>query len=217
MRQVRVKICGITREEDLAVAVAAGADAVGFVVGAPLSPRNVSLEKAEKLISLVPIFVDSVLVMVPTSTDELSKTCKKLNPNSLQIHGENLPGAFSLRDKLSNTHLIRAVSANHVSVIKVAADASKLFDAILIDTCTDGKYGGTGVTHDWELSKRVRQIIHPMPLILAGGLSPENIRDAVNTVQPYAVDVSSGVEQKPGFKDERKVMEFIKNAKDVRI
>ena len=214
--QVRVKICGITREEDLAIAAAAGADAVGFVVGAP-SPRNVSLEKAEKLISLVPIFVESILVMVPTSTDELLKTCERLSPNAIQIHGKNLPGVFSLRDKLPNTHLIRAVNANHVSVIKVAADASKSFDAILMDTCTGGKYGGTGVTHDWELSKRVKQTICPMPLILAGGLKPENVRDAVCTVQPYAVDVSSGVERHPGIKDARKVMEFIKNAKDVRI
>jgi len=217
MRRVRVKICGITREEDLAVAVATGADAVGFIVGVPSSPRNISEEKAEKLIRLVPIFVKSVLVTVPTGIDELLKTYEKLIPDAIQIHGENLPGASTLREKLPNTPLIRGIDANSINALEVALRVSKSFDAILLDSPALGRYGGTGIVHDWDLSKRVKQVIRPKPLILAGGLNPKNVKDAIRIVQPYAVDVSTGVESSPGIKDHEKIRAFIKNAKEVSI
>ncbi len=217
MRKVRVKICGITREEDIAVAVASGADAVGFVVGVPSSPRNISLKKAENLIKLVPIFVKSVLVRVPTSIDELLKTFEKLNPDSIQIHGENLPDSSALREKLPKTPLIRAIAANPINALEVASEASKSSDAILVDSSARGKHGGTGIIHDWNLSKLVKQAIQPKPLILAGGLNPENVKDAILKVKPYAVDVSTGVESRPGIKDPEKVLAFIENAKEVRI
>jgi phosphoribosylanthranilate isomerase len=217
MRKVRVKICGITREEDLAVAVAAGADAVGFVVGASSSPRNISLKKAGKLISLVPIFVKSVLVTVPSSVDELLKTCEELSPDAIQIHGDHLPDASTFQGKLSNTCLIRAVKANPINAVEVASEASKTFEGIILDSIARGRYGGTGMVHDWNLSKLVKNIIHPKPLILAGGLNPENVKDAISTVRPYAVDVSTGVESRPGIKDPEKVLAFIENAKEMRI
>jgi phosphoribosylanthranilate isomerase len=216
MNAVRVKICGITRKEDLDAAVAAGADAVGFVVGVVSSPRNLSLNEAEKLIRQVPPFVKSVLVTVPRSIDEF-ETYEKLNPDAIQLHGENLHAALSVRLKIPNSLLIGAVNANLANVLDVVSRASKLFDAVLLDSFADGKYGGTGIVHDWELSKRVKQVINPKPLILAGGLSPENVAEAVRTVEPYAVDVSSGVELQPGIKDHKKTIKFIKNAKDVRI
>lgn len=216
MRRVRVKICGITRKEDLDTAAVAGADAVGFVVGVASSPRNIALEKAEKLIRQVPPFVKSVLVTVPKSIDEF-ETYEKLNPDAIQIHGENLHAAASVRLKIPNILLIGAVNANLANVLDVVSRTAKIFDAVLLDSFADGRYGGTGIVHDWELSKRVKQVIHPKPLILAGGLNPENVAEAVRTVRPYAVDVSSGVERQPGIKDYQKIMEFIKNAKDVRI
>jgi phosphoribosylanthranilate isomerase len=216
MNAVRVKICGITRKEDLDAAVAAGADAVGFVVGVVSSPRNLSLNEAEKLIRQVPPFVKSVLVTVPRSIDEF-ETYEKLNPDAIQLHGENLHAASSVRLKIPNRLLIGAVNANLANVLDVVSRASKLFDAVLLDSFADGKYGGTGIVHNWELSKRVKQVINPKPLILAGGLSPENVAEAVRTVEPYAVDVSSGVELQPGIKDHKKTIKFIKNAKDVRI
>jgi phosphoribosylanthranilate isomerase len=211
MGRVRVKICGITRREDLDAAVAAGADAVGFVVGAASSPRNIALEKAEKLIRQVPPFVKSVLVMVPASLEELVETCKALNPDAVQIHGENLFGA--VREKLPTTLLIGAVKANPTDAVDNAAKAAKMFDAVLLDSFVQGKHGGTGVIHDWDLSLHIKQVIHPKPLILAGGLNPENVAEAVRTVEPYAVDVSSGVERQPGVKDNRKMVKFVKNAK----
>jgi len=215
MNAVRVKICGITRKEDLAAAVAAGADAVGFVVGVASSPRNIALEKAEKLIRQVPPFVKSVLVTVPRGIDEF-EMYEKLNPDAIQIHGENLHAAASVRLKIPNTLLIGAVNAHLADALDVVSRAAKIFDAVLLDSFANGRYGGTGIVHDWELSKRVKQAIHPKPLILAGGLNPENVAEAVRTVEPYAVDVSSGVELQPGIKDHKKIIEFIKNAKDVR-
>jgi len=214
MNAVRVKICGITRKEDLDAAAEAGADAVGFVVGVASSPRNLSLNEAERLIRQVPPFVKSVLVTVPRSIDDF-ETYGKLNPDAIQIHGENLHAAASVRLRLPNTQLIGAVNANLADALDVISRVSKLFDAVLLDSFVAGRYGGTGVVHDWELSKRVKQVIHPKPLILAGGLNPENVAEAVRTVKPYAVDVSSGVEQQPGIKNHQKIVEFIKNAKDI--
>ncbi len=212
MNAVRVKICGITRKEDLDAAAAAGADAVGFVVGAASSPRNLSLDAAEKLIRQVPPFVKSVLVTVPRGIEEF-EAYEKLNPDAIQIHCENLHVAASVRLKIPNIPLIGAVNAQRAKDLDVVSKASKLFDAVLLDSFTDGRYGGTGIVHDWELSKCVKQVIQPKPLILAGGLNPENVTKAVRTVEPYAVDVSSGVERQPGIKDHQKMVEFIKNAK----
>jgi phosphoribosylanthranilate isomerase len=209
---VRVKICGITRKEDLDAAVEAGADAVGFVVGVASSPRNLSLTEASRLIRQVPPFVASVLITVPRSIGDFA-VYEKLNPDVIQVHGEDLDTAESVRLKLPDTQLIWAVNAQLVSHLDAVAKAAKLFDAVLVDSFADGRYGGTGVVHDWELSRRVKQAVHPQPLILAGGLNPENIAEAVCTVEPYAVDVSSGVERHPGIKSHQKMVEFIKNAK----
>ncbi len=216
MNTVRVKICGITRKDDLGAAAAAGADALGFVVGAPASPRNLSWEAAEQLFRQVPPFVKSVLVTVPTTVDNLVEDCRLLNPDAVQIHGENLHNVELIREKLPSILSIRAVNACSPDVLETAAAAAKKFDAVLLDSLAEGQYGGTGSVHDWKLSRLIQRAIHPAPLILAGGLNPENVADAVRIVQPYAVDVSSGVEQQAGIKDNQKMIKFVKNAKDDR-
>ena len=215
MNRVRVKICGITRKEDLLAASEAGADAVGFVVGVASSPRNLSLAEAERLIRQVPPFIKSVLVTVPRSIEEFSDY-EKINPDAIQIHGENPQILDAVRLKLPNTILIGAINTQVTKDLDLALKTTKLFDAILLDSYSKGQYGGTGITHDWKLSKQIRQLIQPKPLILAGGLNSKNVAKAVEIVEPYGVDVSSGVEQKPGIKSYRKIVEFIKNAKDVR-
>jgi len=217
MRKVRVKICGITREEDLAVAVAAGADAVGFLVGVSSSPRNLTLERAERFLKQVPVFVDSVVVTVPDSIDSLVKIYDRLRPIAIQIHGEKPFEASVIREKIRGAHLIKTVYVKTANTAESVREDSKAFDAILLDSFTSGQYGGTGRVHDWELSKQIKQIVEPTPLILAGGLKPENVKDAILTVQPYAVDVASGVESRPAVKDPKKVYEFIKNAKEITI
>ncbi|MDH5438272.1 MAG: phosphoribosylanthranilate isomerase [Candidatus Bathyarchaeota archaeon] len=214
--KVKVKICGITSNKDLATAVEAGADAVGFVVNVPSSPRNLTPEKAEKMMKNTPVPVKNVVVAVPKSLSELIEVYKRLRPDILQIHGHNLLDS-AIREKLANTCLIRAVQAKSDRVVEDAVKATNTFDAVLVDSFVSGKLGGTGRVHDWELSRRVKQLIHPKPLILAGGLNPENVRDAVRAVQPYAVDVSTGVESRPGVKDPEKVFAFIRNAKEVEV
>ena len=212
-----MKICGITREEDLAVAVAAGADAVGFVVGVPSSPRNLSIERADKLMKHIPIFVESVVVAPADGISSLVKIYESLRPDAIQIHGENSLDFSVIREKMRDVRLIKTVYVKTASAINEAVKASGYFDAVLLDSFAQGKPGGTGVVHDWELSRWIRQKIEPKPLILAGGLRPENVRDAIRFVQPYAVDVSSGVELSPGVKDPQKIFEFIKNVKEVSL
>jgi len=211
---VKAKICGIAREEDLATALEAGADAVGFVVGVPTSPRNISLKKAEELVGKVPPFTKSVLVMVPDSLKELAEAHEMVGPDALQIHGDNLPDADSIRAEIRGASLIRAINPEPGEALE-AAEATAGFDAILLDTFVPGMHGGTGVTQDWSMSRKIRQAIHPRKLILAGGLKPSNVQEAILAVKPYAVDVSTGVESSPGIKDPEKIISFIDRVREV--
>ncbi len=216
MSRARVKICGITSLEDLEVAIEAGADAVGFIVDVPQSPRTLPIRKALELVRATPVFVETVTVTVPRNPNGLEKICDALNPDIIQVHG---PILFhkEIRERLLDRRLIGAVQAESDLVVDEALEVAKTFDAILMDSHIPGRYGGTGKIHDWKLSRQVRDTIYPKPLILAGGLTAENVEQAITVVKPYAVDVSSGVESHPGVKDRSKVFEFIKRAKQVEI
>jgi len=217
MRNVRVKICGITRPEDLSVAVAAGADAVGFLVGVPSSPRNLTLERAEKLLRQVPIFVDSVVVTTPQSVVELVEVFNRLKPTAIQIHGKKSFEASEIFERIKDTRLIKTIYVKSSNLNMATIEDSKKFDAVLLDSFTKDQYGGTGNVHDWTLSRQMREAVAPTPVILAGGLNPENVREAIHTVQPYAVDVASGVELRPGIKDPKKIWAFVVRAKEIKI
>jgi len=212
-----VKICGLTRKEDLAVAVAAGADAVGFIVGVPSSPRNLTLERAKMLLSHVPIFVDSVVVTAPQSIEEIAEISETLNPSAIQIHGKKNFVASEIRERLRHTRLIKTVYVKADSLSDVSLRDSKSFDAILLDSFTKDQYGGTGKVHNWSLSRQIKEAVAAVPVILAGGLKPENVKEAILTVKPYAVDVASGVELEPGIKDYGKVRAFVENAKRIKV
>ena len=217
MRSVRVKICGITREEDLAVAVAAGADAVGFLVGVPSSPRNLTLERAEMLLRQVPIFVDRVVVTAPQSIDELAEICEGLKPTAIQIHGKKNFDASEIRERIKDIRLIKTVYVTEDALNETVIEELKACDAVLLDSFIKGQYGGTGRVHDWTISRQIREAVAPLPVILAGGLKPENVKEAVQTVQPYAVDVASGVELRPAVKDHEKIRAFVENAKEIKL
>jgi len=208
----KVKICGITTHRDLATVIDAGADAVGFVVDVPESPRNLSLGEAKALIDDTPIFIKTVAVTIPRSLDGLTKVYRRLRPDALQIHGGCLSDAL-IRRRLPNARFIRAVKAKR-GAVEAAVEASKIFEAVIIDSFAPDREGGTGEAHDWELSRQVRQAIYPTPLILAGGLRPETVKEAIRIVQPYAVDVSSSVELRPGIKDPKKTLDFIRSVRE---
>ncbi len=217
MRSVRAKICGLTREEDLAVAVAAGADAVGFLVGVPSSPRNLTLERAETLLGQVPVFVDSVVVTAPKSIEWLIEVCERLKPSAIQIHGKEQLDSSKIRERIKHSRLIKTVYVTEDALNEEVIDDLKTFDAILLDSFSKGQYGGTGKTHDWTLSRQIKEAVAPVPVILAGGLKPENVKEAILAVEPYAVDVASGVEASPGVKDHSKVRAFVENAKQIKL
>ena len=140
--------------------------------------------------------------------------CKYLQPNSVQIHGNSIQSDLKIfKKEIPNLLLIGTINAKPYNGIKEAKELSTRFDAILLDSYVKGKTGGTGVVHNWKLSLQIKEIINPTPLILAGGLKPENVANAIRDAKPYAVDVSSGVEKKPGIKDHKKISNFIKNAK----
>jgi|SRR5271170_6303703 phosphoribosylanthranilate isomerase len=206
---IRVKICGLTRETDISFAILSGADALGFIVGFPTSPRNISLERAAELAKLVPPFVDAVLV----TTAEVVKGEPGLKGgrfDALQLYGD-IPDPDALR-RTTGARLIRAYAVTS-DEREAARNAAKGFDALLTDTFVEGQQGGTGTPSDWTICRNIKYAIAPVRMILSGGLNTSNIEAAVHAVRPYAVDASSGVESAPGIKDPGKVMEFIKKAK----
>ena len=207
---VAVKICGLTREVDVAAAVSSGADAVGFIVGFPSSPRNLSLPRAGELIRGVPSSVDSVLV---TTTDVLTREAeavRRVGPSAIQLYGSPADPA-SLRKEFG-VKLIRAYLMKSPTPEGARREAAG-FDALLTDTYVAGSNGGTGRTSDWTVCREVRSAIEPVPLFLSGGLNPGNVALAIDQVRPFAVDISSGVESSPGVKDPSKVAEFMRLAR----
>jgi phosphoribosylanthranilate isomerase len=208
MKRVRVKICGITNKEDLKAAVDAGADALGFVVDVPESPRNVTIDRARDLIDAAPPFVQSVVVSVFQTLDRIGMLCSCLAPDAVQLAGP-LPRDGSIGEHVRRTHVIRAIAVNEQRLSHAALSAASHFDAVLTDSFVPGAHGGTGVPHNWTTSRAIRERVAPTPLILAGGLTSGNVRVAIETVRPYAVDVSSGVERRPGIKDHTKMQGFI--------
>lgn len=208
MAHVRVKICGITNEADAAAAVEAGADALGFIfyVG---SPRFVRPERVAGIVASLPPFVTPVGVFVDASRDEIRRIAGEAGIKTVQLHGQESPDlcaslslqtvkAFRVKDEHSLGELPRYQVA-----------------AFLLDSWVPGQHGGTGAAFNWELAVRAKDF--GTPIILAGGLTPENVDEAVARVAPYGLDVSSGVETAPGQKDHAKVREFVSRAKGRRL
>jgi len=210
---MRVKICGITRSCDVEAAIRYGADALGFVVGTTSSPRNLTINTAKKLMKQVPVLNMKVAVTSSTDLKTLRKISDILHPDALQLHNHNKTIVKSLRNQNPHLSLILTMQIDGKSTV-YAKRVSKYSDAIIADSPSNTGMGGTGRTHDWALTSQVRDTIYPRPLILAGGLTPMNVRSAIRKVRPYGVDVSGGVERTKGVKDHMKMKEFIMNAKE---
>ena len=198
---MRVKICGITNLEDALCAVRAGADALGFVFAK--SPRRVEPEKAEAIIAELPPFVQTVGVFLNQPLDELKRIRRLCGLDWVQLHGnESEDEAKELRPGV-----IKALPAGPGMDVDRVGYAGL---PILLDAWSEKAAGGTGKVCDWESARKLAQ---KRLVILAGGLGPENIMDAVERVCPYAVDASSRLEKEPGRKDHDKIREFVNRAK----
>ena len=213
---VKVKICGITRVDDLQAAIDAGADSLGFIVDVPSSPRNLPYSKAKSLISQAQKSVTTVAVTMFTDMEKLKQISTETNADYLQLHGLHYVHKSTLDSSLRR-RIIAAVDARAEDALELAVAYSDVFTSILIDTARDDGVGGTGIIHNWALSRRIRDAIYPASSILAGGLTPENVSEAIRVVKSYGVDVSTGVERQPGIKDHQKMREFIARAKEEKL
>ncbi len=199
LSRTRIKICGITNMEDAEAAVGFGADALGFIFYKG-SKRYVDPETAGGIISTLPPFLTTVGVFVNQDLNEIREIMGKTGINAVQLHGDEDP------------QFCNSVPTKVIKVFRVkdTLDPGKVaqypVQAILLDTYSDDEYGGTGRSFDWTIIEDMRL---PKKVILSGGLTPDNVSEAVRIVNPYAVDVSSGVEAEPGKKDHQKLKNFI--------
>ncbi|NNG82351.1 phosphoribosylanthranilate isomerase [Acinetobacter sp. ANC 5378] len=203
--RTRAKICGITRIEDIHSAVNAGADAIGFVFYAP-SPRSVTKEQAKELIQHVPAYVQIVGLFVNATADEVAQVLDVVPLDMLQFHGDETPEQCQ---QISNQVGRRWYKAIQVKPgLDIQAEIQKYQDAgasaVLLDAWHPDLKGGTGHSFDWTTFPKLN-----IPLILAGGLNPDNIEQAILTTQAYAVDVSGGVESAKGIKDQQLIERFM--------
>ncbi len=209
-KRTRIKICGLTRIDDVHAAIAAGADAIGFVFY-PKSPRYIAPEAAAQLIAAVPPFVTSVGLFVNATPEQVAKVVAQAPVSLLQFHGDETFEQCDAAATAVNRHFVRAVrmgsAMKAVDLLKYEQDcrvASRLSSGLLLDALVDG-YGGGGKVFDWSL---IPKELAPR-VVLSGGLSVQNATDAVVRVRPYAVDVSSGVELDKGIKDAARIRAFI--------
>ncbi len=202
--RTRVKICGITRPVDALSAAEAGADAVGLVF-AESSPRNVSLDQARAICAALPPFVTVVGLFVDAPAERIHAVLGQVPLDLLQFHGHETPEQC----RTYGRPYIKAIHVRASGDPGIQAQAQRYGDAagFLLDTYSPAAAGGTGQVFDWSCVPRDVG----RPLILAGGLTPENVAAAIKQVRPYAVDVSSGVEQNKGVKDAAKIAAFLRS------
>jgi len=202
--RTRVKICGITREQDALAAAECGADAIGLVFYPP-SPRDVSLERAAEIVSVLPPFVTTVGLFVNADAESIAEAVERVGIDLIQFHGNECADYCAKH----NRPWIRALRMKDDLDLTASVQEYGNARGVLLDAYRPGLPGGTGETFDWsripiELAGRI---------VLAGGLNPDNVADAVRQVRPYAVDVSGGVEAQPGIKDADKIARFIEGVR----
>lgn len=202
----RVKICGLTRPEDIDAAVASGADAIGLVFYEP-SPRSVSIAEARQLVERIPAFVTVTGLFVNPPRDLVDKVLAQVPLDLLQFHGDESAefcASFGRR-------WIKAIRVQQAGQIEKAFEEYRQASGLLVDAWDPKRYGGTGKSFNWSLIPARR----PLPLILAGGLSSANVAGAIEEVHPWAVDVSGGVESAKGRKDAAKLTDFFNEVRRV--
>lgn len=203
--RTRIKICGITRHEDAEVAITAGADALGFVFY-PGSPRYVEPKQAREIVRPLAPFVTSVGLFLDAEAGWVREVAEHVGLDMLQFHGQESPATC----RAAGMPFLKAVGMGGQGDPRGYAALYVEASGILLDSHAQGKAGGTGQTFDWSA---IDADAWPVPIVLAGGLTPENVYEALRAVHPYAVDVSSGVESAPGIKDPAKIMRFVEEVR----
>lgn len=201
----RVKVCGLTSPADRDVAVDAGADALGFVVDVPVeTARELDADRAAGLIEGTPPFVSTVLVTMPADADRAIELQAATGADVVQLHNDLPPAAVAEVADRTTARVLKAISADREAAQRYAPVA----DALLVDSRDDRGAGGTGRAHDWATTRAIARGVD-VPVVVAGGLTPDNVAAAVATADPFAVDVSSGVERHEGRKDHEAVRAFV--------
>lgn len=212
----RVKICGITSVAEAKLATECGADAIGLLVGQTHHSSDfIAPELAQQICATLPPFVTSVLVTHLENADEIMALAQAIPCTAIQLHSDLSADVLRrLRVRLSPRRIIGKVSVEGVACIERAKAISESVDAILVDSVNraTNQVGGTGMVHDWRISASIVRFV-PCPVILAGGLNPTNVEQAITTVMPSAVDVNSGVETSDGKKSEPLLRQFAMAAK----
>lgn len=203
--RTRAKICGITRIEDIHSAVNAGVDAIGFVFYAP-SPRSVTIQHAQELAKHIPAYVQIVGLFVNATTDEITQVLEHVPLDILQFHGDESAEQCQQIASQTKRRWYKAIQVKpELDIIKAIKSYQNAgASAVLLDSWHPELKGGTGHQFDWSQFPKLN-----VPLILAGGLKPENIEDAIKTTRAYAVDVSGGVESAKGIKDQQLIEHFM--------
>ena len=207
MTRTRIKFCGITRAQDADLAVELGVDALGFVM-VPASRRYLDSARAARIRRALPPFVASVALFQDADSGQVQEAIDALQPDLLQFHGREV-AAFCAS---FGVPWIKAIAMGDGDDPARAARRFGAARAVLLDAHATGELGGRGVRFDWKRAKTVKA-----PVILAGGLDAGNVAAAIRTVKPYAVDVSSGIEQRPGIKDPKKMRAFVSAVESVRV
>ena len=209
-KKVQVKICGITNSKQAEDCVAAGADAIGMVFYGK-SPRNVTIKQAQKICKAIPEHIAKVAVIVDMPILEIAEIIKQCKLEAVQLHGSEAPEDVARYNDQFAAEMIKHISADNSDLCR---EAAKYNTTLLVEAGKGALPGGNGKTWNWSSAL---VLAGKSPFILAGGLDPENVAEAITQAQPDAVDVSSGVEAEPGIKDIAKVKDFIQNAKAVEM
>jgi phosphoribosylanthranilate isomerase len=212
-----VKICGIRRQEDAVIAAELGADAIGLLVGQKHhSPDFISATVAREIARALPPSVEAVLVTHIKDVGQLERLLQQSEITTIQLHSEIAPSSVELlRGRLPNLKIFKSVNIISADTVAYPQVFEHLVDGFVLDSinAATGQVGGTGKTHDWSVSRQIVMRYPEVRIILAGGLSSENVRSAIEQVRPFGVDVNSGTKAADGFKDPRKMETFIVQAK----
>lgn len=210
---MKVKICGVTNLPDAISAVLLGADYVGFLVEIKFTEDKVSREEAKEIIVKLPLEVKPVYVTYEKKSKKIIEIAKEINPAVIQLHNDiEVNEIKKIKKALKKVEITKTISVKNLKSVDEAKKFEPYVDYLLLDSAVKGRKGGTGKVHNWDISKKIVSMVKK-PVFLAGGLNPDNVKEAIKKVEPFAVDTNNGVKLEPRKKDHEKIRLFIEGAK----